>query len=113
MWVFCCGMMRSGSTLQFQLAARIAEETGLGKRIEWIKAQDFSLAREKYKNYKGLKIFKSHIYTEEMGREFSRNNAMGVYIYRDIRDAFLSQQTKDKANFATLISQDFLKLPSS
>lgn len=109
MWVFCCGMRRSGSTLQFQLTARIAEEEGVGKRIEWVKPEEFPVVREKYKNYKGLKVFKSHIYTPEIGTEFKNQNAMGVYIYRDIRDAFLSQKSKDKVSFSTMWMQNFLE----
>jgi hypothetical protein len=109
MWVFCCGMRRSGSTLQFQLAARIAEEAGIGKRIEWVQPSDFPIVREKYKDYPGLKVFKSHIYTPEIGVEFERKNAVGVYIYRDIRDAFLSQKIKDQDTFVTMWMQNFLE----
>ena len=67
MWIFCCGMRRSGSTLQYQLTARIVEEEGIGKRVEWVKPADFPVLREKYKDYEGLKVFKSHIYTSEIG----------------------------------------------
>jgi len=108
MWVFCCGMRRSGSTLQYQLAARIVEEEGIGKRIEWVRPEDFPIIKEKYKDYKGLKIFKSHIYTPEIGAEFKNQNAVGVYIYRDIRDAFLSQKSKSKVNFSVMWVQNFL-----
>ena len=109
MWVFCCGMRRSGSTLQFQLAARIAEEAGVGKRIEWVQPSDFPIVREKYKDYPGLKVFKSHVYTPEMGAEFQRRNAMGVYIYRDIRDAFVSQKNKNGSTFIAMWMQNFLE----
>lgn len=109
MWVFCCGMRRSGSTLQFQLAARIVEAERLGKRVEWIRPQDFPIVREKYRDFEGLKVFKSHIYTPEIGREFEERNAIGIYIYRDIRDAFVSQKTKDKSSFHAMWLQNFLE----
>lgn len=109
MWIFCCGMRRSGSTLQYQLTARIVEEEGIGRRVEWVKPSDFPILREKYKDYDGLKVFKSHIYTPEMGEEFFKKNALGVYIYRDIRDAFVSQFTKNNISFHTMWLQNFLE----
>ena len=110
MWVFCCGMRRSGSTLQYQLTARIAEEEAVGKRVEWVEPADFPVLRERYKDYNGLKVFKSHIYTPEMGEEFEKKNALGVYIYRDIRDAFVSQYTKNNIGFHTMWLQNFLEI---
>jgi hypothetical protein len=102
-------MRRSGSTLQYQLTARIVEEEGLGKRVEWVKPADFPIVKEKYKDYEGLKVFKSHIYTPEMGEEFYKKNALGVYIYRDIRDAFISQSSKNKISFNAMWLQNFLE----
>ena len=42
MWIFCCGMERSGSTVQFQISAQLVEDAGLGKRVEWVKAERVS-----------------------------------------------------------------------
>jgi hypothetical protein len=102
-------MRRSGSTLQFQLAARLAEDAGVGRRIEWVRPEDFPIVRDKYKGYSGLKVFKSHIHTPEMAVEFQQRNAMGVYIYRDIRDAFVSQKDKNRASFTAMWMQNFLE----
>ena len=46
MWVFCCGMQRSGSTLQYQIAARLVEQAGLGQRLEWVEPGRFPELRE-------------------------------------------------------------------
>ncbi len=100
MWVFCCGMQRSGSTLQFQIAAHLVEQAGLGTRVEWVPPQEFGKVRDKYAGYGGWKVFKSHICTEQMVEEFQRNNALGVYIYRDIRDVFVSLIRKNKLTYS-------------
>lgn len=96
MWIFCCGMPRSGSTLQFQITAKLVEDSGLGKRIEWCEHFDFPKIREKYLEYRGWKVFKVHIPTNEMLAEFRKQNAMGVYIFRDLRDAMASNIRKKK-----------------
>ena len=96
MWIFCCGMPRSGSTLQFQITAKLVEDAGLGKRIEWCEHFDFPKIREKYMDYSGWKVFKVHIPTDEMLAEFRKQNAMGVYIFRDLRDSMASNIRKKK-----------------
>jgi hypothetical protein len=90
MWIFCCGMPRSASTLQFQIVSKLVEEARKGQRIEWAEHYDFPKIRAKYREYQGWKVFKVHIPTEEILSEFDRNNAKGIYIYRDIRDAVVS-----------------------
>ena len=35
MIIFCAGMYRSGSTLQYQVASELVEKNKLGKRVEW------------------------------------------------------------------------------
>lgn len=101
MWVICGGMQRSGSTLQFQIAARLVEDRGLGRRIEWRNARDFSQLRDKYASFSGIKVFKTHTLTEEIRKEFYSGNAVGLYIYRDLRDVFVSSMTKEGSDFST------------
>jgi len=94
MWIFCCGMMRSGSTLQYQITAQLLEKANLGKRIEWAEPEMFPELQAKHADYKGWKVFKAHICTDEIKSEFEKNNAKGVYVFRDIRDAFVSMMKK-------------------
>lgn len=108
MWIFCCGMPRSGSTLQFQLTAKLVEDAGLGKRIEWCRPAHFPEIRDKYAKYKKWKVFKSHVPTEEMMVEFSKKNAKGVYIFRDIRDAIVSNLRKKSIEFDQILRKKFI-----
>jgi predicted nucleic acid-binding Zn-ribbon protein len=108
MWVFCCGMVRSGSTLQFQLAAHLVERAGLGKRVEWVEPEHFPELRRKYLDYSGRKVVKTHACTDEMLSEFEKGNATGVYIYRDIRDVFVSNMSKTSKSFTELWDERLL-----
>jgi hypothetical protein len=108
MWIFCGGMMRSGSTLQYQITAQLVEEAQLGRRLEWIEPQDFIHVREQLKDEKTWKVFKAHHCTDSMVEEFNRGNAVGIYIYRDIRDAFTSQMTKASVKPQLLLNRGFI-----
>lgn len=102
MWIFCCGMQRSGSTLQYQLTAHLVESAGRGKRVDWVKPDEFPRLREQHAGYQGWKVFKNHVCTEEMASEFHRRNALGVYVFRDLRDVFVSTLTKYSTSFDKL-----------
>ena len=108
MWVFCCGMQRSGSTLQFQLTARLVESSGRGRRVEWVKPGDFPDLRDRLAADPGWKVFKIHVCTPEMADEFHRDNAMGVYTYRDLRDVLVSTMRKYHRSFEDLMASGFL-----
>jgi len=107
-WIFCCGMQRSGSTLQFQIAADLVENAGLGKRVEWIKSDEFPEIREKHAEYTKWKVFKNHVLTDEMRTEFDCRHAMGVYVFRDLRDVIVSAMKKYSMSFNELWDSDFL-----
>lgn len=109
MWVFCCGMQRSGSTLQFQIAAHLAEEAGVGKRVEWMDPERFPELRRKYESDQVWKVFKNHICTDEMAAEFLRQNAVGLYVFRDLRDVVTSVMRKYSMTFDQLLRLRFLE----
>jgi len=108
MWIFCGGMARSGSTLQFQLTAHLIENAGLGKRVEWVRPEEFPRLREKYAHFTGWKVFKTHVCTAEMLAEFGAENAKGVYVFRDVRDAVVSRLSKGSETFEHLWKDGFL-----
>jgi FkbM family methyltransferase len=90
MWIFCCGVKGAGSTLQFNLISEIVERCEIGKRIELNPSEDFSIVRQKYKDYPGLKVVNTDRLTAEIEAEFLNNKAIGFYSYRDIRDVLIS-----------------------
>lgn len=108
MWIFCGGMTRAGSTLQFQLAAHLVERAGLGARVEWAPPEDFPSLKEKYVGQPGWKVWKTHSCTDDVVAEFRANNARGVYIFRDVRDVIVSQMRKHELSFDAVSEQGIL-----
>jgi hypothetical protein len=109
MWIFCGGMQRAGSTLQFQLTARLVEEAGRGKRVEWVKPDQFPALRQEHAGDEGWKVLSTHVCTDEIAREFDRGHAMAVYVFRDLRDVFVSAMTKYSETFDQLWASAFLE----
>lgn len=109
MWIFCGGMPRSGSTLQFQITAQLVEDAGLGKRIEWARPAEFGRLRKQYQYDPSWKVFKTHTCTERIEKEFRRGNAKGVYCYRDLRDVVVSTMRKFDMPFEKLWTMGFLE----
>jgi FkbM family methyltransferase len=100
MWIFCCGALRSGSTLQFNLAGELVERLGIGKRIKYYKPNEFPEAQESEKEYKGFKVFKTHVLTDSIKKEFLEGKAVGLYSYRDIRDVIVSLMHKNSVIYS-------------
>ena len=102
MWVFCGGMPRSGSTLQFQLTAHLVEQAGLGARVEWAPPSEFPRLRSAHATTSRWKVFKSHTCTPEMRAELDAGTATAVYVYRDLRDVMVSRMHKRAETFDRL-----------
>ena len=108
MWIFCGGMARSGSTLQFQLTAHLVERAELGTRVEWVPPDEFPRLRETYAAYRGWKVLKSHACPPEVLAEFAAGNARGVYVFRDVRDVVASRMREGNETFDRLWQTGFL-----
>jgi len=109
MWIFCGGMKRSGSTLQYQIASQLVEQAGIGIRIKWYSSSQFPELRDKYTGVHRHKVFKSHDCTPEIAREISEGDALGFHIYRDLRDVIASQMQMSRVTFNQLWSAGFLQ----
>ncbi len=66
MWIFCCGMYCFASTLQFQIAAQLVKNAGVGQQVGWIDWKRFPDACNSYANYSGLKVIKVHNCSESI-----------------------------------------------
>ncbi len=74
-WVFCGGMNRSGSTLQYLLASELIERSGLGKRAPYVDPSEHPHELACKPSF-GLSTFKSHIVTQEVARHCEQGNAV-------------------------------------
>lgn len=102
-------MFRSASTLQFQITSRLVEDAGIGQSIGWIDANRFSETRDAWVGKAGLKVIKVHVCTDPIQAEFLRGTAIGIYIYRDIRDVFASYLKQRQKSFSYLIQEGFIE----
>ncbi len=89
MVVWCCGMIRSGSTLQYNLAKGVIEGSGSGGYIHANTDIPGMIRRMAPKD--GWWVNKSHEYQDEiMMPLIERGQASFVMIYRDLRDVMVS-----------------------
>src|SRR5512140_348662 len=102
-------MRRAGSTLQFQLGARLVEEAGRGGRVDWAPPQEFPALRARYAEDPGWKVFKNHVCTTAMADELLAGRAIGLYIYRDLRDVMTSAMRKYDRSFEDLWDDGVLR----
>ena len=99
MWVFAGGMQRSASTLQYQIKNSACRLTDVGFRVTWHDPDVHHEVFKKYGNSKNYIIFKTHKASHEVKKLFRENKAMGLYIYRDIRDVISSLKKKNNCDY--------------
>lgn len=109
MWVFCCGMYRSASTLQFQITSQLVKEANIGQQIGWIDAKRFAETQTIYAHAPGWQVIKVHLCTDAIATEFIKGNAIGIYISRDIRDVFVSYLKQRQKPFDYLWQVGFIE----
>jgi hypothetical protein len=100
MWIFCGGMLRSASTLQYQIASEIVEFYGLGERVTWYPHEEHQKIIDAQNAFSHYKVFKSHSYSTQINQEFKKRNALGLYIFRDIRDVLSSMKEKNGCDYS-------------
>jgi len=109
MWIFCCGAPRSGSTLQYNIAATLVERSHLGKRIGYINPIDFDKIQKLHKNVDSYLVLKCHELSESMISEVKTNNAFVLYTYRDVRDVVVSMIKKFGRDFQYYLDDGFIE----
>lgn len=107
-WVFCAGMIRSGSTLQYQLTSSIVEHSGLGYRVKYVPESEFETILDQHEKDAGLKVFKAHVCTLTLAKIAQTGDAGVIYCYRDIRDVAVSAMRKFDMSFDTLVDAGWL-----
>lgn len=101
--VIACGMRRSGSTLQFDLARSILQESGLvwskqGKgddRLGFVMGEAAPYIPT-WKAADGAVVIKIHPPDNALGDLLDRGEAVGLYTWRDPRDVLVSLTLRDR-----------------
>jgi len=99
MWVFCGGMFRSGSTVQYQITSHLVEHDGRGRRVPRYAPDEFDEARRAYAGTGGLLIFKSHGVSAPIRDELETRGGRVITVHRDIRDVVASAIRKNDWTF--------------
>jgi hypothetical protein len=97
-WIFCGGMIRSASTLQYQMASELIERTGFGRRTCYYDPSEHMQALSGCPNF-GFSTFKSHEVTQQIALICEKEFGKALYIYRDLRDVISSFQQKEATHF--------------
>lgn len=95
-WIFCGGMWRSGSTVQYQIAARLVEAHGVGRRLSYTPAASFAdLAKNEESGEPGVLVLKSHVCAPAMRDRLEAGVGSVLACHRDPRDLVVSQADKE------------------
>ena len=106
MYVFCAGMYRSGSTWQYNVVSHLVEMFGVGRRIGFYNdAKTFFEYADRNAARDELLVLKSHDQHPEFGKALTEGRALGVYIYRDLRDVAFSLAHKCRISFEQVIEE--------
>ena len=103
MLVISCGMMRSGSTLQYQLAVELLQRAGRGEGIGEVRnttCQD--LEAQTHGHVHVVKVHKRQLLAG-VSDAIADGYATGLYISRDIRDVAVSLMNMRQISFERLM----------
>lgn len=108
-YIVCCGMPRSGSTLQYQIVKECLE---LGSQVEvhgWVEDDEVESFFKADREFKGVTtLVKIHNFHNTFEDNTIFSNSKFVYVHRDVRDVFISQMNKWGNSFDELLSGEFL-----
>lgn len=108
-WVFCGGMPRAGSTLQYQMARGLIERAGVGRRGGWLRPDETS-SFVAAGPPAGLSTVKTHAIPDEVARACEAGRGLALYIRRDLRDVVCSHQRKQGVRLDGEALECFLEL---
>jgi hypothetical protein len=101
--VICCGMIRSGSTLQYQVVSDLIEQRGLGERTGFIESKNFPEFRSRLIGAKGFSVVKVHEYMPELEPWMKQETTRIFYTYRDLRSVAISVMRKWSIPFSEVV----------
>ncbi len=105
MVIFCNGMLRSGSTLQYNIARELLAVTKTGLEHGFYFEQDYSTLAGEIKGWRKDKrnhVLKTHDIYPDIEDLIKSNDANVLYIYRDIMDVAFSSKRIFKVEGQTL-----------
>jgi hypothetical protein len=99
MWIFCCGMIRSGSTVQYEITQDIIETQAGGKGLGFVRPQQFIDLSSRHDAREQHFVIKCHAFIADALPLFVTGQARAIYVYRDLRDVVVSMMRKQRRDF--------------
>ena len=111
-YVFACGMERSGSSVYMRMIHFLIRAAGLGRKIGDTRLGPFDEASTVIMGHgktwpQGLKLVRTHDMHALFAAEFVKKNAVGFYVWRDIRDVMVSFTLRESHDL-TLENEEWL-----
>jgi len=104
--VLCCGMIRSASTLQYQVVAELVERYGIGGRVGFADQQSVSAVLRDAEKISGFAVIKVHEVLPELDRRMQQEHPRCFYTFRDLRAVALSTMRKWGIPFTHVIARN-------
>lgn len=104
--LLCCGMIRSGSTLQYQVVAELVERHQLGRRAGFVDDQNVADILASARVTPGMAVLKAHQLIPELRASLEQANACLFYTFRDLRAVAVSAMRKWELPFTHVISRN-------
>ena len=98
--VICCGMMRSASTLQFQVVADLVSRYFGGMRLSWCDPQDLDARLAEITEEQVPIVLKTHVVTPRLWEALDDGGAVGFFVWRDLADVVPSAMRKFGRTFS-------------
>jgi hypothetical protein len=96
-------MIRSGSTLQYQIVSDLLEQRGLGRRAGFVESKTFPEFRSRLVGANGFSVVKAHEYIPELEPWLKQDTTRVFYTYRDLRAVAVSVMRKWDIPFSSVI----------
>jgi hypothetical protein len=102
----CCGMIRSGSTVQYQVVAELVERHRLGRRVGFIEDQNAADVLSDARTTPGAVVLKAHQLIPALRQLVKGGTATLFYTFRDLRAVAVSAMRKWELPFTHVIARD-------
>jgi len=99
-------MIRSGSTVQYQVVAELVERHQLGRRAGFVDDQNVADILASARTTPGMAVLKSHQLIPELRTSIEQGNIRLFYTFRDLRAVAVSAMRKWELPFTHVISRN-------
>jgi len=102
----CCGMIRSASTLQYQVVSELVERNGLGQRAGFADPQTVSRILKQADATPGLTVVKVHEILPQLESRIAQGGIRAFYTFRDLRAVAVSVMRRWGIPFTQVIARN-------